>query len=647
MRKDFLLSLSFALPVMLLSMAGMSSLAMERLGLGSETLSRILLLLTTPVMLVAGRRFFRPAWQIARHGSADMNTLVAVGTGVAYFYSVLVTLFPEWGGGMSHHVYFDTAATIVTLILLGKMLEARAKRRSAEALTSLMHLQPETAVVLRNEREETIAAASVQIRDTVVIRPGDRIPVDGTVISGVTTVDESMVTGESMPVEKKEGDAVVGGTINGSGSMRIRAEAVGSATVLARIIRTVEAAQGSKAPIQSLADRIAAIFVPVVIGIAAVTFAGWYLVAGVPFTEAMVNLIAVLIIACPCALGLATPTAIMVGSGKGASLGILVRNAESLERAQRVTTVVFDKTGTLTNGTPSVTDILASPSVDEAKVLATAASLERTSEHPLGKAIVREARLRSLSLGDALLFQAHAGLGVTGQLGNAKVVVGGESIMKEEGIPIGSLEGEAERISGQGRTVLYVASGGSVLGLIGLADSLRSTAPEAVAALKELGIEPIMLTGDSERTARGIAGEAAIEKYMARVLPEEKSARVKELQEAGNVVAMVGDGINDAPALAQADIGIAMGSGTDVAMETADITLMKHDLRGVAEALWLSRRTIRTIRQNLFWAFIYNVVGIPLAAFGMLNPVVAAAAMAFSSVSVVSNSLRLRLARPR
>jgi Cu+-exporting ATPase len=540
-------------------------------------------------------------------------------------------------------VYFDTATTIITLILMGRLLEARAKWRASGAIKKLMGLQPKTASVIRNGVESETAIAALIAGDILRVRPGERIPVDGVITSGFTTIDESMVTGESLPVEKSMGDSVVGGTINKNGSIEFRATAVGKETVIARIIKLVEDAQGSKAPIQKLADTIASIFVPVVIGIAVVTFGLWYFVGGIGFTSSMINFIAVLIIACPCALGLATPTAIIVGTGRGASIGILIKNAESLERALKIQTVILDKTGTITEGKPSVTDVAAFNGFEKKEMIRLAATLEKRSEHPLGTAIVDYAEFQKISTSDNVdSFQNFEGRGVTAAIDGKTVAVGNLALMENISVRITNADSIVQKFYAEGKTAMYVASDGKLAGVVAVADTIKVHSKEAISQFKQMGIETIMMTGDNEHVAKAIALEAGIDRVIAGVLPQEKAAHVKAAQAEGKIVAMVGDGVNDAPALAQADVSIAMGSGTDIAMESADITLMRSDLNGVIEAIQLSRRTVRIIKQNLFWAFIYNVIGIPLAAFGMLNPAIAAGAMAFSSVSVVSNSLRLK-----
>jgi len=645
-KREFIFSILLAVPVMILNMISMTSWFMSAVPLSMDEVNKILFILTTPILFISGKRFYKPAWKQAQHFAADMNTLVTVGTGAAYLYSTAIVLFPEMFPPSVNvtQVYFDSAAVIITLIVMGKMLEAKAKHKSSEAIRSLMTLQPETAHVLRSNQEYEIPIAQVIVNDILVVRPGERVAVDGIITKGFSSVDESMITGESFPVEKNIGDKLVGGTINTTGNLEFRATAVGADTVMAHIVRLVEDAQGSKAPIQHLADKIASVFVPMVIGIAGVSFIVWF-IAGIGFAPAMINAIAVLVIACPCALGLATPTALMVGTGKGASLGVLIKNAESLERAHSIQTVVLDKTGTVTRGKPSVTDLLLFNGFDEKKMLQSAASLEHKSEHPLASAIVAEAKRRSIDLIEVQSFQSHTGFGVIGTINKQSIIVGGKSMMEEHGIDTADADAFAETITGEGKTSVYCAVDKKLVGVLAVADTVLPESKTAIEKLKELGLEVVMLTGDNERTAHVVASQVHVDRVLAQVLPDAKAAAVKTLQAEGNMIAMVGDGINDAPALAQADVSIAMSSGTDIAMQTADIVLMKSDLHGVVQAIYLSRRTMRTIKQNLFWAFVYNVVGIPLAAFGLLNPMIAAGAMAFSSVSVVSNSLRLRSAK--
>jgi len=644
LRRDLLLGVVLTLPVMILSMLSMTEWYQTSFFLTLEQTNKVLFLLTTPVLLITGRRFFAGFLAAARHGAADMNTLVAVGTGSAYLYSSMAVLFPEWlGGHAAHaHVYFDTAATIITLILLGRYLEAGAKQRASDAIRKLLALQPKTARVVRSGVETDVPVGQVMLGDLLRIRPGEKVPVDGTVTEGYTTVNESMMTGESLPVEKRVGDRLVAGSVNSNGSVELKATAVGQQTMLAQIVALVEEAQGSKAPIQRLADKIASVFVPAVIAIAAATFLLWYFAAGAGFTHAMLNAIAVLIIACPCALGLATPTAIMVGTGVGASRGILLRNADSLERTRKIQTLILDKTGTITEGKPSVTDVLPLNNFDRERLLTYAASVERRSEHPLAIAIAEHGSNNGTHLVDVDSFHAVAGFGVTGGVRGDEVVAGNISLMQERGVDVAAGKDLADGFARDGKTVIFVAVNGILAGVVAIADQIKSSSADAVRKLRAMGIDVMMMTGDSEHAARHIAAQANIEKVLAEVRPDQKAAFVKAAQGEGKTVAMAGDGINDAPALAQADVGIAMGTGTDVAMEAADITLMRGDLMSLVDAIWLSTRTVRTIRQNLFWAFIYNVIGIPLAALGLLNPMFAAAAMAFSSVSVVSNSLRLK-----
>ncbi len=646
-RKDFVFSLVITVPVMIISMIDMTGWFMRWSPLSMEDINKLLLIATTFILANPGKRFYTSAWRQARHFSADMNTLIAVGTGIAYIYSALVVLFPRWLGLGARYadVYFDTAATIITLILLGKMLEARAKSKASDAIRKLMGLRPKNATVVRSGKEQVVPLDDVIVGDCVVVKPGEKIPVDGVIIRGITTIDESMLTVESLPVERSVNQRIMGGTINKNGAVEFKATAVGKDTMVAHIVKLVEDAQGSKASIQSLADKIAAVFVPTVISIAFLTFALWYFFGGNGFTPAMINAIAVLIIACPCALGLATPTAIIVGTGKGASLGILIKNAESLERAHRIQTIILDKTGTLTQAKPSVTDVLTFNGLEEASLLRYVASVENRSEHPLGNAIVAYAAAHEIRLSDLDSFQSYAGFGIEAVVGGKKVVVGTADFLQQFFVNTTEARLVIDQLASSGKTPVLAAIDGRLCGVIAITDALHPTSRDAVSQLQDLGINVLMITGDKRQTAEAIARQVGIEQVIAEVLPQDKAARIKQFQVSGKIVAMVGDGINDAPALAQADVSIAMGSGTDIAMETADITLMRPDLNGVVQAIRLSKQTIRTIKQNLFWAFIYNIIGIPLAAFGMLSPVIAASAMAFSSVSVVSNSLRLRWKR--
>ncbi|WIM07093.1 MAG: heavy metal translocating P-type ATPase [Candidatus Nitricoxidivorans perseverans] len=590
------------------------------------------LLLATPVQLWIGKRFYVGGWNALRSGGGNMDVLVALGTSMAWLYSAVVTVF-----GLHQHVYFEASATVITLVLLGKILEARAKAKTSAAIEALIRLQPQTAHVERDGRLVEVDVKSMIPGDLFIVRPGESVPVDGEVLEGASSVDEAMLTGESLPVGKSAGDKVFAATVNGSALLKCRATGVGAHTLLAGIIRLVEQAQGSKAPVQRLADRISAIFVPVVTAIALATFVGWWWLAG-DFTQAMVNAVAVLVIACPCALGLATPTAIMVGTGLGAKAGVLIRNAQALELAERIEVLAVDKTGTLTQGRPAVTRVLPVGANAESDVLRLAASLEQGATHPLAAAVVTEAKARGLPLEMPQDVTAVSGRGMAGMVSGAQVCVGSPGWFAELGLAV-------PEIGAQG-SLVAVAAGERVVGVIAVADPLRESSKAAVARLQRLGVEVVMLTGDNAATAAVIAREAGVDRFEAGVLPGDKADRVARLKAGGRRVAMAGDGINDAPALAAADVSFAMGAGSDVAMEAADVTLMRDDLNGVADAISLSRATLAKIRQNLFWAFIYNVLGIPLAALGFLNPVVAGAAMAMSSVSVVSNSLLLRRWKP-
>jgi P-type Cu+ transporter len=645
LRRRFWFAAALSVPVMLLGMS-------EHLGLPiSQTASFWLqLLLTTPVQFWAGWQFYRGAWAVARHGTTDMNTLIALGTSAAYGYSVPATVAPGifTAGGATPQVYFDSSAAIITLILLGRVLEARAKGRTSEALTRLIGLQAKQARVIRDGRERDIPVEEVKVGDLVIVRPGEKVPVDGVILEGTSSLDESMLTGESVPVDKGPGDRVIGATLNKTGYFRFRATQVGADTALARIVRLVEEAQGSKPPIARLADEVAAVFVPIVIGVALLTFGLWLAFGPAPaFTKALLNFVAVLIIACPCALGLATPTSIMVGIGRGAEHGILIRSGAALEQARALTTVVLDKTGTLTKGELAVKEIVVrQEGWTREKVLQVAASAEQGSEHPLGEALVKMARELRVALEPLKDFEAVPGHGIRATVQGQPVRVGNLRFMQVDGLKVSGWEAETARLAEAGLTPMFVAVGGPVVGVIAVADTVKQHARGAVSALKAMGLDVVMITGDNPRTAAAVAREVGIERVLAEVLPEAKALEVKRLQGEGRRVAMVGDGINDAPALAQADVGIALGAGTDVAMEAADITLIGGDLRGVATAIQLSRATMRNIKQNLFAAFIYNVILIPVAALGWLNPILAAAAMGASSVSVVSNALRLRFFAP-
>ena len=597
------------------------------------------LALATPVQLVIGARFYIAGWKALRAGAGNMDLLVALGTSAAYFYSLY--LIATGAGG---HTYFEAAAVVITLILLGKWLEARARRSTGAAIRALMALRPERARVERNGVEIEVPASALAAGDVVVVRPGERLPGDGRVLTGTSQVDESLLTGESLPVTKAPGDAVVGGSINGSGLLRIETTAVGAQSMLARIIALVAGAQAKKAPVQQLVDRVAAVFVPVVLACALVTFLGWYLIAG-SFAAGLVAAVAVLVIACPCSLGLATPTALMAGTGAAARAGILIRDAEALERAHRIDTVVLDKTGTVTEGRPSVTEIVPHD-IAEAELLALAAAAQTGSEHPLARAVL--ARAEGLTLPPLAAFTSHPGRGLVARVGNRRIIIGNRALMEAHDIPP-ALEGAAARLEEQGRTVMFVAAldpAPAPLGLIAVMDAVKPSAAKAIRRLHDAGIATVLLTGDNARTAQAVADALGIRQVLAGVLPEGKADEIGRLQAAGHVVAMVGDGVNDAPALAAADIGIAMGGGADVAMEAAGITLMRGDPVLIADAVAISRATWRKIRQNLFWAFFYNVLGIPLAGLGLLNPMIAGAAMAFSSVTVVFNALLLRRWRP-
>jgi Cu+-exporting ATPase len=628
------------------------------------------MLATLGVMLWAGRHFYTRAWAAFRHHSADMNTLVAVGTGAAFLYSVVATVAPRFftSRGVAPDVYYEAVILIIALILTGNAFEARAKRQTSAALRALVDLQPTTARVVRDGQEVDVPVEDVTRDETVVVRPGERVPVDGQIVGGQSAVDESMLTGESLPVKKGVGDRVIGGTINKTGSFRYTATTLGADSMLAQIVRLMRDAQGSRAPIQALADRVSGVFVPVVLSIAIATFVAWFIAAETaPAVRAFAAAVAVLIIACPCAMGLAVPTAVMVATGKGAELGVLIKGGEALQRAGDVTTVVLDKTGTVTEGRPTVTDVVLHAAAPVAVALATApangpdaeaallrlvASLETASEHPLADAVVRHARERGLALATPDAFESLTGRGAVGVVDGSALAVGNAALMADYAIDVTPLRAEADRLAGEGKTPMYVGADGALVGLVAVADPIRATSREAIGRLRAMGLDVVMLTGDNERTAGAIAREAGIDRVVAGVLPDGKVAEITRLQAEGRVVAMVGDGVNDAPALAQADVGMAVGTGTDIAAEAADVVLMRGDLRSAGQAIELSRRTMRTMKQNLFWAFVYNVVGIPIAAgllypaFGLLlSPILASAAMAFSSVSVVTNSLRLRRAR--
>ncbi|HEX8127812.1 MAG TPA: heavy metal translocating P-type ATPase [Pyrinomonadaceae bacterium] len=662
LRRRFLVAAVLSAPVLLVAMSH------GRIALFNVAwINWAQLILTLPVVFYSGWPFYQGAWTALKHRAADMNTLIATGTGAAFIYSLVVTVAPGLfvadhtasmvgmndGGAMNiAPVYFEAASVIIALILLGRLLEVRARGKTSDAIKRLMGLQPRTARIVREGgREVDVPVEEVAVGDLVVVRPGERIPVDGVVTEGASAVNEAMLTGESMPVEKTVNSEVFGATINGTGSFTFRATKIGRETVLQQIVRMVEQAQGQRAPIARLADVVSGYFTPIVICIAIAAFVVWFIAAPVEsrLSYALVSFVSVLIIACPCALGLATPTAVMVGTGRGAEHGILVKGGEALETAHRLTTIILDKTGTITLGQPAVTDVLAADGFDEDELLRLAASAERGSEHPLGEAIVRRAVERGLALTNVSSFNARAGHGVEAEVGGRRVVLGNLRLMTERGVELKNLRERAAGLTEAGRTVVYVAVDGAAAGLLAVADEIKADSKEAIGALQRLGLEVLMLTGDSRPTAEAVAREVGITRVLAEVLPEGKAAEVKKLQAEGKRVAMVGDGLNDAPALAAADTGIAIGTGTDVAIEASDITLIRGSLHGVVTSIALSRQTIKVIRQNLFWAFVYNTLGIPLAAGALypftgwlLSPVVASAAMALSSVSVVANSLRLR-----
>ncbi len=661
LKRKFWLAALLSIPVLIIAM---SHRRFELLNFSWA--NWLQLALTTPVVFYSGGQFYRGAWSAFRHRLADMNTLIAVGTGAAYVYSVAATVAPGFFAKMTEHasmpgmaadvpVYFEAASVIIALILLGRMLESRAKGRTSEAIKKLIGLQAKTARVVRDGKESDIPVEEVVVGDVVIVRPGEKIPVDGVVLNGSSAVDESMLTGESLPVEKRAGDEVFGGTINKTGSFRFKATKVGKDTVLQQIVKMVRDAQGSKAPIARLADAISGIFTPVVICIAIATFVVWFVVAPVEYrlAYALQTFVSVLIIACPCALGLATPTAIMVGTGRGAENGILIKGGESLERVHKLTTIVLDKTGTITKGEPVLTDVVAANGMSENELLRLVASAERASEHPLGEAVVRGASERQIQLAEVTEFNSIAGQGIEARVDNHQVLLGNAKLMNERKIALDGFDSRAAQLSADGKTPMYVAVDGRFAGLVAVADQIKPESKAAIKAMQQMGLEVVMITGDNRRTAEAVAREVGITRVLAEVLPNEKAEEIKRLQQEKKIVGAVGDGINDAPMLAQADVGIAIGTGTDVAIEASDITLIRGDLHGVVAAIKLSRATVRTIKQNLFWAFIYNVIGIPIAAGALypltgwlLSPIIASAAMSLSSVSVVTNSLRLRRFRP-
>jgi len=643
LKKDFLLAISLIVPIFILSMGMMWEGIHNLIPLSQDVINKILLLLTIPVVFISGKRFYKIFWKNLLHLTADMNSLVAIGTGAAFIYSTILTLFPELisNSSVASHVYFETTAVIITLILMGRWLESRAKSKTGIAIKKLIELKPQTVIVKRNNLELEISLDELQIGDIVILKPGGKIPADGKVTRAYSTVDESMITGESMPIEKNVGSKVIGGTINKTGSFEFEVTAIGDNSILGQIIKMVEEAQGSKAPIQKLADKIAAVFVPVIILISILTFAGWLFFSDAGFSAALINFVAVLIIACPCALGLATPTAIIVGTGRGAQKGILIKNAESLELAHKIDTIVFDKTGTITTGKPVVSSVFTN-SIEESELLKFTVSLEQKSEHPIAQAIVSYANENGINFENVESFESLSGTGLKGRVNGNEIRVGNQALMDNYSIDTKAFEKNIDELSQGGKTLVFVAINKQLKGLIAIEDEIKNNSKEVVTQLKAMNLKTVLLTGDNIRTAKAIVENVGFDEYQAEVLPGEKLAVISEYQSKGKIVAMVGDGINDAPALTQSDVGIAMGTGTDVAIESGDIVLMSGDLNGVVNAIKLSRQTLKTIKQNLFWAFIYNIIGVPLAAFGLLNPMIAALAMSFSSVSVVTNSLRLK-----
>jgi Cu+-exporting ATPase len=648
LRNKFWIAAILSFPVLLIAMAHGRITALHFPGV-----TWLELLLTTPVVVYCGAQFYRGAWAAFKHRAADMNTLIALGTGAAYVYSVAATVWPAaFDGPMgSAPVYYEAAGVIIALVLLGKMLEARAKGRTSAAIQQLMKLQAKTARVIRDGQEVEIEIQSVEVGDVVQVRPGEKIPVDGVVTEGRSAVDESMLTGESLPVDKNPEDEVFGGTMNSTGAFRFSVTRIGSDTTLQQIVRMVQDAQGSKAPIARTADVISGIFTPVVLCIAIATFAAWFVLAPIDirFTMALVNFVSVLIIACPCALGLATPTAIMVGTGRGAEEGVLIKGGESLEMAHRVDTVVLDKTGTITTGRPELTDVIPLGEISETELLRLTAAAERQSEHAIADAIVRGAQARNIDPAAISEFRVVPGEGVHATVDGRAVLIGNLRMMRERNLDVGSAEAPLTSLAAHGKTAILVAVDNRIAGIVAVADAVKPDSSRAIGALRRMGLELVMMTGDNRPTAEAIARQVGIERVIAEVLPEGKVEEIARLQRDGKIVAMVGDGINDAPALARADVGIAIDTGTDVAIEASDITLLRGDLRGVSTAIALSKATIRTVKQNLFWAFVYNVIGIPLAAGvfypitgWLLSPVIASAAMSLSSVSVLTNSLRLR-----
>ena len=643
LKNDLLFAAVLSVPILLINMGMMWEGFFLRKFLNIEEINKILLILTTPVVFVSGKRFYKIFWNNLKHFTADMNSLVAIGTGAAFVFSLLLSLFPEWFSHQHNqlHVYFDTTAVIITLILLGRWLESRAKSKTGTAIKKLIELQPKTAIVKENNREIEKKLEDLKSGDIVVIKPGGKIPADGVIISGTSTVNEAMITGESLPVEKNIGASVIGGTINSTGSFEFRITEIGNNSVLGQIIKLVEAAQGSKAPIQNLADKVAAVFVPIVVGIALATFFIWLFLSPDNFSFALMNFVAVLIIACPCALGLATPTALIVGMGKGAQSGILFKDGESLEALNHADIIIFDKTGTITDGILSVNDIYTN-NISEEEFLSLLASLESKSEHPIAKAIMNYSLSKSINLKTISEFAAAPGKGLKAKFNDDFILAGNKSYMKENNVDMNVILERFKTNPTDSSSIIYLAVNGEAKGYVTVNDSIKSNASEVVRELKQNNLEPVLLTGDNFIVAKRVSDTVGISKFEAEVLPENKSSVVKKFQSNNKKVVMVGDGINDAPALVQSDVGIAIGTGTDVAIESANVVLMNGDLGGIVQSFKLSKQTIRVIKQNLFWAFIYNVILIPAAMFGYLNPMLAAGAMAFSSVFVVTNSLRLR-----
>jgi Cu+-exporting ATPase len=643
LRKDLLLAAIFTVPIFLISMGMMWEYFHIIFSLSNVVINKILFVLTIPVVFISGRRFYKIFINNLKHRTADMNSLVAIGTGSAFIYSAMLTLFPEifHNASVTFHTYFETTAVIITLILMGRILESKAKSKTSLAIKKLIELKPQTVLIKRNNVEQLISLDELSIGDVVIIKPGAKIPSDGKILRGYSTIDESMITGESLPVEKNIGSKVIGGTINKTGSFEFEVTAIGDNSILGQIIKLVEEAQGSKAPIQKLADKIAAVFVPVIILIATITFFGWLFFSSTGFSIALLNFVAVLIIACPCALGLATPTAIIVGTGKGAQNGILIRNAESLELAHKIDTIIFDKTGTITTGKLKVTSVYAH-SIDENELLTFTGSLEQNSEHPIAQAIVSYVKNKRIQFETINDFESLTGFGLKGKVRRKEILIGNKTLIEKYSISLNIFASAINDSAVIGKTLVFVAINQELKGLLILEDEIKNNSAEVISILKKMKLKTVLLTGDNDQAAKVTSQEAGFDDYKAEVFPEDKLKIVSEYQKDGKIVAMVGDGINDAPALTQSNVGIALGTGTDIAIESGDIILMSGDLNGVPNAIKLSKLTLSTIKQNLFWAFVYNIIGVPLAALGLLNPMIAALAMSFSSVSVVTNSLRLK-----